>query len=180
MTETIINHASSKENRAKRLRILRKMCGLTRKDFSSKYAISASNFQNWEGPRYGGLTESAAIKFIDCIRREGIKCTLEWLMFGSGPAPIIMPSAFDIDSIPQHIELPQHEHAGIPEPVQKELNQFCHNHPNALALQIHDDSMSPYFQKGEILAGICYHEHQIATAIGGENFVSKNLESAPG
>lgn len=174
MTTAIEEHVSSKESRAKRLKKLRKMCGLTRKSFAEKYRISASNFQNWEGPRYGGLTESAAIKCIECFKQEGILSTLEWLMYGSGPPPSILSTAFSMETASSPANQPlamspggmqsQRQVYNLPETVKRELEQFKKFHPDALAYIQDDDSMSPYFHAGEVVAGVPYHSHQLVSA----------------
>lgn len=158
--------ASSKESRAKRMRILRKMSGLTRSDFNRRYNISASNFQNWEGPRYGGLTESAAIKFLDCIRREGISSSLEWLMYGSGPAPSILPNAFDALECHTQQSKSMLQRTEIPLEVQNELNHFRSHHDNVLEFLLEDDSMRPFFIPNEMLAGVVYRGHHLISTVG--------------
>lgn len=159
------SETSSKENRAKRLRILRKMSGLTRSDFTRKYNISASNFQNWEGPRYGGLTESAAIKFLECVRTEIISSSLEWLMYGSGAAPTILPNAFEVDSTPNRTTN-NPSNLELPESIQNELNHFCNNNNNTLECILQDDSMQPYFRSDEVVAGVSYRGYHLASTIG--------------
>lgn len=167
-TDTKIDTAldpSSKESRAKRLRILRKMSCLTRSDFTRKYNISASNFQNWEGPRYGGLTEAAAIKFLACIRKESISSSLEWLMYGSGAAPTILPTAFDVENHSNHTST-NTSHLAIPEQIQNELKHFCNHHRNTLEYVVQDDSMHPYFGSAEVVAGVSYRGAHMASAVG--------------
>src|SRR5208337_2034223 len=83
------NPKSSREARAKRMLGLRGMTGLPRKLFAEQCGIRQGNFQNWEGPRYGGLTEKAAIRVIRAIKAMGIHCSLEWLLHGIGRGPQI-------------------------------------------------------------------------------------------
>lgn len=166
VADIVVNAASSKESRAKRLRILRKMSGLTRSDFTRRYKISASNFQNWEGPRYGGLTEAAAIKFLECIRKEGISSSLEWLMYGSGAAPAILPNAFEVDQHKRHLPAHANSHLALPAEVQNELNFFRKNHNNTLDHCMEDDSMRPYYVPGEVVAGVSYRGHHLISTVG--------------
>lgn len=76
--------------RAKRLHSLRKMVDLSRAAFAKKIGVPASNFQNWEGPRYGGLTEKGAEILIAACWKEGLEVSIEWLMYGVGFPPVFL------------------------------------------------------------------------------------------
>ena len=79
--------------RAKRLRKLRAMAGLTRKAMTEKYQIPPGTLQNWEMPRFGGLSERGAHQVIQALTLEGVYARFEWLMMGVGNAPMFAPGS---------------------------------------------------------------------------------------
>jgi hypothetical protein len=95
------------QERAQRLTHLLNITGLSRKVFAQKHNIAIGNFQNWEGPRFGGLTEKAALKIIAACRTEGVESNVEWLMYGSGTPPTILFTAHDKAQHNQHPHHPQ-------------------------------------------------------------------------
>jgi transcriptional regulator with XRE-family HTH domain len=146
---------SSKEARAKRVRVLRQMTGLSRQELAEKYNLSFGNFQNWEGPRYGGLTEKGAQKILASCAAEGVTATLEWLMHGVEPGPKITETFYTGESnlstsLSENIVTSSQEIALI----DRELALFKENYRNqALHLLVEDDGMEPLFEVGEIVAG---------------------------
>jgi HTH-type transcriptional regulator, cell division transcriptional repressor len=158
---------SSKELRAKRLKVLRQMLGLTRKDFADQYHIPFSNFQNWEGPRYGGLTEQGAIKILRVCAAEGIETSLAWLMHGVGANPNLTEKFY-------HRYHHQHINEKLAEPdqdaetaaISQELQLFKQNcNQQTLDLVVTDDGMEPYYRIGEHVAGKSFCDQNVIKAI---------------
>ena len=75
------------KTRAKRLKSLREMTGLSRNDFHKRYGIPRGTLQNWESARFGGLTLKGARNIVIAFNAEGIKCDMDWLLHGTGPSP---------------------------------------------------------------------------------------------
>lgn len=160
-------HKASKEMRAKRLKVLRQLLGLTHKDFEDKYGIPFSNFQNWEGPRYGGLTEQGAKKILHVCKMEGITATLEWLMHGIEPAPIITNKFFDKNNLNYSLNkqiITDNEYESIA--ISNELLLFKKNYNNqTLELLVNDDCMEPYYHVGDWVAGKYFDEKNIEKSL---------------
>lgn len=174
-----------KEKRAQRLKLLRKMTGFSRKAFAEKHNISAGNFQNWEGPRYGGLTEKAAISVVRACYQEGVEATVEWLMYGTGLPPAIIcsqyqgsaqvrhkGSAYCVTSNPaeEGKQLLQNSHSIEQAKVAQELELFKkHYGYDVLATIIDDDLMQPFYRAGDCVAG--KRHTNIAPFLGSECIV---------
>jgi len=155
------------EERAQRARLVRRMTGLTRVALAKKYGVSSANFQNWEGPRYGGLTEKAAMKLVAICSNEGIEISVEWLMYGSGAPPTIMPPAHYrnlqlketekvyavVPSTGQEIN-PHEKRSMELAKIAQELEVFKQNYEHdVLVTVVTDKVMEPYYKLGDYIAG---------------------------
>lgn len=160
--------SNSQQKRADRLKLLRTMTGLSRKKFSKKYGISLGNFQNWEGPRYGGLTEKGANKIVLACLQEGIEVTIEWLMYGTGIPPVILRIPFNddlkvgsksfvystADNQTMEKQLLQSNYNIEQAKILQELDVFKkHYGYDVLAMVIADDAMEPFYRMGDHIAG---------------------------
>ena len=135
--------ASSKELRAHIFKRLRKTTGLSRKDFSKKYKISPGTLQNWETARFGGLTEKGANLMISALKCEQIFCSFEWLMYQSGSGPQI-----ESKTVPSILQKKEKNST-----VQDDLNIFLKINSGAIHHFIDDNTMTPHFTKGQLVAG---------------------------
>ncbi len=162
----------SQEARGSRARYIRdKILGLSRNKFSKRHKdleLTVSTLQNWEDARYGGLTEKGARKLIEAYAREGIQCSLQWLLFGIGDAP---PEVRDFNLIVENkatAQFPQSNASLVAdeESIVKELRYFRELHIEAIDAIVNDDGLSPYFEPGDCVAGIRLTGQAINKAIG--------------
>lgn len=158
---------SSREARAKRLTSLRGMTTLTRKDFAEKCGILPGNFQNWEGPRYGGLTENGAKQIIRAVKALGIHCSLEWLMHGIDPGPQITEQLYFQDQA-LHLREIKKAYSADEELslITEELLLFRKHYPNTMDYTVNDDGMEPTYKIGEYVAGNSRYHQQIENLVG--------------
>ena len=72
-----------------RLRRARILAGIsTRREFEEKHQISANTLQGWEQGK-NPLSQKGARRVINALKEEGLICTVEWLINGTGmPSPI--------------------------------------------------------------------------------------------
>lgn len=70
-----------------RITELRQKTHLTRRMFALRHNFSPGTLQNWECGRYQGLSMGAAESLLAAFKREGIQCSLEWLLHGKGQEP---------------------------------------------------------------------------------------------
>lgn len=141
--------ASSRISRAKRLKKIRKMTGLSRSAFSQKHGISKGTLQNWETARFGGLTEKGAKACLQAFKQDGVIINFEWLMYGVGAGPRLLstPSQSDETTVFNTPEQAQ-------KALQKELREFQRlQTAETLTYQVEDNHMAPVFSPGQMLAG---------------------------
>jgi|GEM_PF-579928 len=170
-TESLNKSSSKYQERAKRLSLLLDMTGLYRKDFAKKHSIALSNFQNWVGPRYGGLTEKGAAKVVSACLKEGIEVSVEWLMYGLGVPPVILRA---LDQQNTQVGDQNLRYLGTQDSVaEQNLNCSLHNIElakigrelelfkghygyNVLTMVVDDNTMEPYYKVGDYVAGKRY------------------------
>lgn len=156
------------KERAQRARLVRNMTGMTRVTCSRRYGISSSNFQNWEGPRYGGLTEKAARKLVSIYAKEGVEVTVEWLMYGSGIPPTIIMSkprykqlevkgheeVYVVAPTSEREQMPQEKRSIELAKIAQELELFKQNYDHeVLVTVVTDKAMDPLYKIGDYVAG---------------------------
>ncbi|HVV69219.1 MAG TPA: hypothetical protein VG895_00155 [Patescibacteria group bacterium] len=154
---------SSPEARAKRLRKLRNLANLTRKEMCEHTGIKIDTLIGWEVARHGGLSENGAQKVIGELKKEGVMCTADWLLYEIGQGPTIIPNFENVMLEPppnSKVISDQDKH------IIEELIYFRNHNPGSVDLVIHDDSMNPCYQKGDYVAGIKRYKDDIQSVIG--------------
>lgn len=157
-TANMTPNVSSKEMRGQRLKRLRKITGLSRKDFALRYQISPGTLQNWETARFGGLSEKGAHMMITAFKTEGVFCSFEWLMYQAGHGPKL-----DHMEQPSQTGLTSSKNTST---ANEDLAVFLQNNPNAVHLWVEDQTMAPYFQKGILVAGTKKTGNGLSECIG--------------
>ena len=144
------NSSDEKTTTARRVKMARTLAGISRKDLEDKYGISMHTLQSWELGR-NSLTEKAASKLVEVFHSVGISCSIEWLLKGSGKSPSILDSQYtpyppmDKDIAPL---------LGRENAIQKEIDFFKLNNPNAFVIMVSDDTMEPRYSQGDFVGGI--------------------------
>ncbi|HVV68588.1 MAG TPA: hypothetical protein VHE99_06110 [Gammaproteobacteria bacterium] len=172
-TPTPINDPQSTTiARGKRLEVLRRMVRLTRKEFTQKYGISANTIESWETGKYGGLTIQGAQRMLPAFRREGIYCTLNWLMHGVGQPPRLTNLQFSDTHESEQPSSPQ-----LADAITQELLTFRNCNGDTADLLVNDDGMEPRYKKGDYVAGIRYTGTKIQYLVNQDCIVqTKNNE----
>lgn len=160
-TTTMNNLATSSESRAQRLRRLRNLANLSRKEMCERSGIKPDTLIGWEVARHGGLSESGARRIVDYIQIEGVKCSIEWLLFGIGEGPSINHIK-DINYTHKKTTIASNEDKQIID----ELLFFKNHHDDALDYIITDDSMAPHYNQNDYIAGIKRYKDKLHTVIG--------------
>lgn len=141
--------------KAKRLKSVRALIGLSRKQIEDIYGISENTLRLWESPATNskGLSEKGAIRIIDMLKKTGIVCTIEWLLHGRGDGPKSYKDLQSkvISSIENFINIP--EVIWDDEIVLREVEAFRDLNPDPIAIRINDDSMEPLLCSGDYVAG---------------------------
>jgi transcriptional regulator with XRE-family HTH domain len=151
--------------RAERIKKVRNLANLTRKQMCERSSIKPQTLIGWEVARHGGLSKTGAKKVIECVAKEGVVCTFEWLFDGVGQGPTVIPDYQNFSSLTtpstDEGQAPRDDHANIIE----ELRVFKQHFTNSTELQISDDSMLPMFEKGDYVAGVKYYHAEISQQI---------------
>jgi transcriptional regulator with XRE-family HTH domain len=156
-TENLLSAPDSPEMRAWRLKRVRNLANLNRNQMCDDGEIKQNTLIGWECARFGGLTRNGAIKVLSRITREGVHCSLEWLMDGIGPEPSVNPNP----SI-QSPEFENNEDAVIA----YELACFKSKNINAVDMIVDDEGMLPQYQEGDCVAGKKRMGKEIQQVIG--------------
>lgn len=151
------------EDRAARLRRLRNLANLSRKKMCEISGIRLDTLIGWEVARHGGLTENGAHKVINCMLSQGVKCTLEWLLYGIGEGPSVNVNYNDISLSPAKKTLLL---SNEDKQIIQELMFFKMHHTDTLDYVVTDDSMSPHYQRNDYLAGIKRYKDMLHTILG--------------
>ncbi len=148
-----------------RLRRARVLAGLTtRREFEKKHRISANTLQGWEQGK-NPLSEKGAKRVVEAFNHEGLICTPEWLLYGTGmpPRPYEMlrvgmnaQAALDLNSDIDQLNLREEES------IYKETQLFKEQYPGSIVIAVTDDSMLPYFKEGDYVGGVQVANEDIA------------------
>lgn len=146
--------AELSQERAKRLKCLREISGLTRDMIKARYNISRGTLQNWESARFGGLTAKGAAQVIKAMQAEGIQVTHDWLFHGIGDYPSMLNKNSQ-SSQKQHLK---------PQSIQ-ELVHFHQNNTDVIDMIASDQCMWPHIHKEDLVAGVRTYQDDILKLI---------------
>ncbi|MCC2666420.1 MAG: hypothetical protein K0S63_336 [Gammaproteobacteria bacterium] len=145
--------------RAARLIRLRNLANLTRKEISSRLGINLDTYIGWEVKRHGGLSVNGAEKIVVGIKKEGVVCTLDWLLYEIGSGPSLIPNftkTEDETSIPLENNFSKEEKI-----IAEELLFFRKHYPKTIDFIVEDDGMEPHYEKGDYVAGVPFFKEDI-------------------
>ena len=143
------------KKRCEKLRGLRGMLKMSRREFSEKYHISSSTLQSWETPDLGGISESGARQIIQCYAEQGIQIDFAWLMFDSGNSPSYWQ---DVKVVPNKESQRR---------VENEIEICVNARKSHIIYRLKDDSMLPRYQAGDIFVGSALHSRQKESDLAG-------------
>lgn len=160
-----IQRSSSKE-RGKRLRVLRKMSGLTLEELSSRYDFGVSTIKYWECAKNNGLSSKGAKKVIAVMQSEGIHCSYMWLMHGIGLPPQFLDVHYHggNKTIDSNIGVKQSTYEDE-KSIEQEVTKFCENVTQAITLTVFDDGMEPLYSIGDSVGGRRLYGADLAKSI---------------
>lgn len=144
----VVDDRSTPEARAARVKRLRNLANLSRKEMCDDDDMNVNTLKGWEIARYGGLPLDGAHKIIKRVAREGVLCTVEWLLYEDGQAPSVNvgqttePHTQDIKKQPEEVN------------IEEELALFQKHYPDVIHYQVGDDGMSPFYEAGDVVAGV--------------------------
>ncbi len=145
---------TSPQQRAKRLKKLRKMSGLSQAAFAKKHNFGIATINHWENllGSSQGLTEKGAYRIVKAMKHENVICTEEWLLSGSGSPPTqLLPTRrkltnmfqFDIDK------------ADLQKMVDRQVEELGEKY---CSFEVDDNAMEPHFNSGDIVVALQLNE----------------------
>lgn len=155
--------SSDPKVRGLRLRQLRQLTGskpgkpLTRAALERKHGLNARTLKNWELGHGGGLSEKGARRAISIYRKEGIGCSITWLLEGVGQAPARIFK-----------DAPQRNPNQVTNPIDtidQEREYFISLHTEGIAFEVKDDAMAPSYMPGDVVGGIRHSAQDIIKLI---------------
>jgi len=118
---------------------------LNRKSFCERYEINRYTMQSWENGLHVSKGKNVE-KFIEALAHEGIACTAEWLIDGTGE-PARPFDERDQASLAKEQEL-------LDPHTEKILALYEESNKNVISCLINDDAMAPWFKKGDQVFGM--------------------------
>lgn len=166
------------QERANRLRFLRKMSHLSMKEFAQHCNLGLTTVNYWE-QGYSSITERGAQKVSKAMREEGIESSVIWLMTGYGEPPKVTDSSKlsklnykNLESIARtSINEKKFDYPIENIEINEELTLFRKNYPEHLICLIDNDSMKPLYSPGDLVAGKKLTEKNMELAHGADCIV---------
>ncbi len=132
--------------RGKRLRLIRKIAGLTRNQLAESIGMTPTTLSTWENANFNGITLGGGEKVITTLLSKGVHCSLAWLMEGIGQPPEILSELLGNDSISLKPE-PENN-------IHKEMIFFLRLNPKSITFQIRDPRLMPFLKPGDWVGGL--------------------------
>lgn len=166
------------QERANRLRFLRKMSHLSMKEFAQHCNLGLTTINYWE-QGYSSVTERGAQKVCKAMREEGIECTVIWLMTGYGEPPKVTDSSKlsklnykNLESLSKiSINENKSDYPMENVEIKEELGLFKQNYPEHLIYLVDNESMKPLYGPGDLVAGKKLTEKNMELAHGADCIV---------
>jgi HTH-type transcriptional regulator, cell division transcriptional repressor len=157
-------HQSSPKARGKRLRLVRKMSGLTLNELAEKHHLSISTIKYWECAKKQGLSSKGAKRIIAAMQSQGVQCSYMWLMHGIG----LPPQFLDVRFGNGNKKIPQIDEATFEEEktIAQEIALFCEKITDAITLTVFDDAMEPVYSVGDGVGGKRFYGEELAKVVG--------------
>jgi len=163
----VTDDLSTPEARGDRLRCIRNMANLKREEMCASDDLNINTYKGWEIARYGGLPMDGAERVIRRVAREGVICSLEWLLHGKDHGPY---------SIPKDAHLIKNKNKDEDyQDIIKEIMVFQSCHTNTTYIEIQDDGMLPIYEKGDFVAGVKKYGDDINSLLQ-ENCIIQTVE----
>ncbi len=144
------------QSRGERLRRLRNMANLSREDLCNIDELNVTTYKGWEIGRFGGLSISGAKEVIKRVAKEGVICSLEWLISGQGCGPFVIADTSSICN----------KNNDYISAILQEVTVFQNNFKEGIFLEILDDGMLPRYDTEDYVAGIKKYNNEIDSFLG--------------
>ena len=137
--------AQKLDSQGEKIKYLRRLCGLSRKDFFDKYQISESTLRSWE-LNISPISDRLMEKFLEALSQEGLSISAAWIRSSTQELP--NSNVFELGI--KNNELNLHEKT-----VEDEAQFFLRSGPGRLISRVKNTFNKPFFQKSDLVGGEC-------------------------
>ena len=170
----VTDQQTTPEARAERLRRVRNLANLSRQAMCDTGEININTYKGWEIARYGGLPVDGAERVVNRVQKEGVFCSIDWLLYEIGSGPYVMPNyqqaQTDSKKTAKMLVIDKEE-----EIILQEMMLFRSQYRDCLDIQIDDDGMAPNYVEGDFVAGVKHYGGNIQNLVG-QNCIVQTLE----
>ncbi|MEI6805568.1 MAG: hypothetical protein WCK49_03565 [Myxococcaceae bacterium] len=152
------------EETALRFRIARGMVQINPKKFCEQYGLNRFTIQSWE-MGHNHINIRTVVRFCEALSAEGVFCSPEWLLKGKGSTPIKLSSRQDLALESLQIDSNE-EHKYIQAEIQLFRDNQIQLGREPVVVELGDQAMKPYFNKGNFVGGYLLPERSIDTLLG--------------
>ncbi len=156
-----MSELESKAALGKRLRQLRGFAALTTKQLAEIAGVGQTTISVWENGSINAISAKNVTRMIGTFKKLGIDCTEEWLTRGVGSAPRLVPTL-----PPELFDNKRESDRSFQELLSQKselIKQFLTFDNKAVVAKIDNASMSPIFEKGDIVGGIWQPANSLST-----------------
>ena len=136
----------------KRFRFCRRLIDKTIDDLSKTYNIGCSTLTKWESGALAITTKNIS-KIIRMLNAEGLICSEEWLLYGTGVSPSIIENLENIEDL-KNLDSKKLPDVAKHIKIFNEVEFFKRNNKNSIVKMIVDDAMSPFYRIGDYVGGV--------------------------
>lgn len=148
---------------ASRLKYVREqLLRLTRPAICKKYGLSKDSLTAWENGRIS-LTEKAIDKCIKIFTAENLIVMREWLLTGEGEGPEF---SFHFNRYIRTAQTENNDEADEQTLLIKEVEYFKSLTANSIVVLMPDDTMLPFYQRGDYVGGRFVAKDEILHCVG--------------
>lgn len=177
---------ASPKAKGERLKRIRRLANLSREEFCEEGEVNITTLISWEVGRFGGLSEKGANRVIARVAKEGVFCTLEWLLYEVGTGPEVRADFKKLQIIPDEIDI-KNSSLSEQNSIIEELMLFRKLNKHAIDFVIVDDAMLPHYRMGDCVAGVKRFGEKIKSLVGWDciaqlsdgRIVMRNLQPGP-
>lgn len=152
-------------DRALRVRTIRGMLRMTVAEFANLLNYATPTITQWEKNPLNGLSEKGARNIIEVLKGTEVVCDLNWLLHGQGIPPFIRSENQVIAKYQQEL-LSLSSGIDSITYTNNEIERFRTFVPNAVIMEVPDDSMEPLYSAGEFVGGKELRDKALQQALG--------------
>lgn len=127
---------------AARIRFLRELTRLSRRDVCNKYKLPEISLRSWENGNLP-VTDKAITRLLNIYSKEGVVVAFNWVKFGKGETPTI-----NYDKYFNNVNKTNEDD------LFDVLSFFRQKYDKTYFLQISDNSMSPIYNLGDLVIAV--------------------------